>query len=363
MSGEAGLGGIHHDGLPRNEPQKLSDIVVPLMATGLDQVVEIEGARVSLALDARAQDDCAAYDVEGKCTIVFGSDYVRGPKFSLYEKGYLGNYDIGWYLAGANLSDIAAMGALPLGLLSVIRYPRDLPDEEFGQILEGIRDCCASVGARNVGGDIGSAERIILSASAFGVVEQSRMLTRSSAKAGDVVVLTGPTGMAGAAMKLAQGSLETSLTGEHLDHLLRKWRRVEPRVAHGRIFVSVDGVSACIDTSDGLKASIEALAASSHAQIEIDPEAIPVDRIVAEAAALLNVGPMEIVFGDSVDFELVATVAPEALSELTHACARNGLALYPIGVVKDGSGVAMRASFDRGLPGEAWEHGNESAWQ
>jgi selenophosphate synthase len=74
----------------------------------------------------------------------------------------------------ANLSDIAAMGALPIALLTVVRYPRSLPDDDFTALMEGIRDACRQVGTPNVGGDIGSAERIILSASALGIVAPIR---------------------------------------------------------------------------------------------------------------------------------------------------------------------------------------------
>lgn len=56
---------------------------------------------------------------------------MRGPKFRLFEAGYLDEYDLGYYLAAANFSDIAAMGATPIGLLTVVRYPPDMSDDVF----------------------------------------------------------------------------------------------------------------------------------------------------------------------------------------------------------------------------------------
>ncbi len=56
---------------------------------------------------------CSSVSVEGAQEIVLGSDYVRGPKFRLYELGYLDDHDVGYYLAMANFSDIAAMGGAP----------------------------------------------------------------------------------------------------------------------------------------------------------------------------------------------------------------------------------------------------------
>src|SRR5205823_3775557 len=127
-----------------------------------------------------------------------GSDYVRGSKFTLFELGHLSHYDLGYYLAIANFSDIAAMGAKPLALLSVVRYPPEMADSDFDLVLQGIADGAQACSAANVGGDIGEAERLMLSATALGVCAPGRALLRSGAKAGDVLCLTGEVGTAGA---------------------------------------------------------------------------------------------------------------------------------------------------------------------
>jgi hypothetical protein len=101
--------------------------------------------------------------------------------------GYCPNFDIGYYVVAANVSDIAAMGATPLGALTVVRYPNDLDDESFEQIMVGIHQAAADFGTLNVGGDIGQAERIILSATAFGLCEQDRVLSRSGSRPGDLL--------------------------------------------------------------------------------------------------------------------------------------------------------------------------------
>ncbi|MEU6745597.1 AIR synthase related protein [Spirillospora sp. NPDC046719] len=93
------------------------------------------------------------------------------------------------------------MGALPIALLTVVRYPRSLPDEDFTVLMEGIRDACRQVGTPNVGGDIGSAERITLSASAVGIVERGGSLLRTGARPGDRLCVTGATGVAASAQR------------------------------------------------------------------------------------------------------------------------------------------------------------------
>lgn len=172
-----------------DEPGKLAKIIIPEFRdeSGGWSTSLTNGATVRLDAGVLAQDDCAILQLHGEQDLVLGSDYVRGSEFRLYELGYLDNFDIGYYLAMANFSDVAAMGAQPIALLSVIRYPKDLPDKHFAAIVKGIRAGCLQVGARNVGGDIGTAERIILSGSAVGVIEPGAALKRSGADDGDIL--------------------------------------------------------------------------------------------------------------------------------------------------------------------------------
>jgi thiamine-monophosphate kinase len=350
---------VEHGSVPLDEPSKLREIVVPTLGPTESQEMQLgNGAHSKLLLGALGQDDCAAYLLTGTQVLVAGSDYVRGPKFHLYELGLIDNYDIGWYLAGANLSDIAAMGAQPLGLLSVVRYPKNLADSAFRLLIEGIRDCCATVGARNVGGDIGSAERIILSASAFGVVEPDSVLSRGGARSGQLVVTTGATGLAGSAMRIgASPELRSRLGESTYQTLLQKWRRVSPRVQHGRIFARNGGVTSCIDTSDGLKGALDTLASCSKVSLDIDPSSVPIHPAVAAAAEILKIDSFELVFGDSVDFELVATVDEDSFDDLAQACNAAALDLYVLGRVGSGSGAHLTTGSQReSIPGDPWRH-------
>jgi thiamine-monophosphate kinase len=342
--------------LPRDEPLKLAEIVVPLLGPVERQEVSLtDGSTARLLIGALAQDDCASYVLHGDMCLVAGSDYIRGAKFLLYEMGALSNYEIGWYLAGANWSDVAAMGAIPLGLLSVIRYPKGLPDSDFEDILRGIADSCASVHGLNIGGDIGGAERIILSATAFGIVEPSGMLTRSGASPGDVICLTGATGYAGSAMKLAAAGLPDRHSAYSV--LLAKWQRIEPRVAHGRLFSTSGAVTACLDTSDGLKGALETLAERSQVGVEVFGDTLPVPEEVVEAARLLNANPLDLVFGDSVDFELLCAVKEDRVDWLVNQCNQQGLTLHIIGRTRAEPGVtiSMRGR-SAPVPGQAWRH-------
>ncbi|MFD6073072.1 MULTISPECIES: thiamine-phosphate kinase [Amycolatopsis] len=339
-----------------DEPTRLATTIVPLFGRQAIEFVPVsspDGGLVELTAGADAQDDCAVFRLAGDHDLVVGSDYVRGPKFRLYEMGHLDEYDLGYYLVAANLSDIAAMGAKPIGLLSVVRYPAEMDDALFGLVMRGIRDACAAFGCLNVGGDIGGAERLILSASALGVCPAGRALLRSGAKPGDVVCLTAPTGPAGAAMAYLRSGVPDLVIDSLLPSLLANWKRPVARVDEGLVLGASGVVTSCLDTSDGLKAALLSIAESSGVGIDVDERSIPVLKAVAAVAAHVGVEPLSLVMGDSVDFELVFTVPPCRVDGLAEV-----LSFHRIGVVTEKPDVVLAGENGRraGLPGEAWRH-------
>jgi thiamine-monophosphate kinase len=347
-----------------DEPTRLAEIVSPLFA---DQAAGwsthlSDGGKVNLLIGANAQDDCAVFQIRGDQELVLGSDYVRGVGFRLYELGHLNNYDIGYYLAMANFSDIAAMGAQPIALLSVIRYPRELSDNDFKSVIHGIREACAKVGAPNVGGDIGTAERLILSASAVGVVEPGRSLLRSGARPGDRLCVSGYTGIAAAAQRyFGQTNLEgMRIASDKETELLAAWKRPRALVDYGRCLSASGVVTSCQDSSDGLKAGIQSIAALSQVGFVVDEDALPIADVVAEVAQLRDSQLTSLVLGDSVDFQLIFTVAPGDVTALCERLRTNDFDLFEIGTAIETPEVRLRrgdGSLDE-LPGKAWRHGN-----
>lgn len=348
---------------PSDEPTKLSQIIVPTFADESEgwETSLANGANAKLIAGVLAQDDCAIFQLHGDQDLVLGSDYVRGSKFRLYELGYLDNFDIGYYLAMANFSDIAAMGAQPVALLSVIRYPKDLPDEEFEAVIKGIQSGCLEVGARNVGGDIGTAERIILSAAAIGVIEPGTALQRKGARDGDILCITGYTGIAGAAQKyfydLEEG--EHDFPSEVENRLISAWRRPQALIRQGRLLSSSKMVTSCQDSSDGLKAAIESLATASGVGFMVEEHKIPIAPVVEAVCKLRNLDPLQIIFGDSVDFQLVFTVSPAKVTELDEMFRAANLELFQIGKATRDPEVYIvsQDGTSSPLPGEAWRHG------
>lgn len=350
-----------------DEPDRLSSIVAGMFSgqsgnPGLSAHLN-NGAETLLLAGADAQDDCAVLRLSGDQELVVGSDYIRGVGFRLYEYGLLNNYDIGYYLVAANVSDVAAMGAHPIGMVTVVRYPPTMTDEDFSTVLRGIRDACARFGAPNIGGDIGGSDSLVLSGAALGVCLPGRALMRDGARPGDLLCITGPTGTAGAAMSYFR-SRRTSerIEREHRETLLASWTRPRARVREGEQLGMSGLVTSCQDTSDGLKATVESIAAASGVGVMVDEQLIQPAPEVAAVCEFLETDPMPIVFGDSVDFELVFSLPSRNLDALTKLFTVNQLSFSVIGRVTATKDVLLRRldGTQVRLPGRAWRHAPET---
>jgi thiamine-monophosphate kinase len=351
---------------PSDEKQRVASLLARLAAGQEPRSWETPAGHVEVAIPASAGDDCAVLDFSGDVSLVCGSDYVRGAKFALFELGLLNYHDLGYYVVAANLSDVAAMGAQPVGILTVVRYPPELSDADFDAVLEGAREAAGRHGCEVLGGDTGGAERLILSASALGICERGKVLLRSTAQPGDRVCLTGSVGAPAAAILYFAGGRDADqgqLSEGDQRELLSSWRRPEPRIGQGRLLATDGLASACQDVSDGLRTTAEELAAASGIRITIDEQAIPLDASVERVARAGSMDPLALAMSASVDFELLFTVPPSRLEACKKAFAVADFPLYEIGEASEGAGAAMRRQDGSlaDLPGVQWRHQQEDA--
>jgi thiamine-monophosphate kinase len=305
-----------------------------------------------------ANDDCAILDVEGNGSLVIGSDYIRGVKFTLFELGHLGFHDVGWYLAMANFSDVAAMGATPVGLLTVIRYPREMTEGDFDEVLAGIAEACRAVGANPLGGDVGSAERLFLSGAAFGICEKDRVLRRDGARAGDLLVLTGPVGTPAAALVYFDHckSNGDQLSRELEDELLQSWRRPIARVGEGRMLAEL-GAHACQDVSDGFRDTVEQLCRASGVGCRVAADSLPIEDSVCAVADLAGLDPVALALSASVDFELAGAIAPEDVDRCRERFEAAGRELHLVGeFTAEEDLILLSEGGGHPLPGTSWDH-------
>jgi thiamine-monophosphate kinase len=282
-----------------------------------------------------ALDDCAIVRVCDGVDVVIGSDFVRGEGFYLFKLGLLSWYDIGYYLVGANVSDVAAMGARPVGVVTVCRYSAEMSDDDFRAVMSGVVDACQKFDAPLLGGDTGGYEKSVLSAAAFGICSDGRVLRRNGARPGDTLFLSGDIGLAGAALAYFLRAKPEGLRLPPTEEakLLERWQKVAPAVNQGVLLTEFALSSCAIDTSDGFKASCRQLAESSKVDIEIDAMAVPIDPIVSAISSHLSVDPFAMAVGDSVDFRLLFSTSKSNAARTVGLFQERGWPIHEVGTV------------------------------
>jgi thiamine-monophosphate kinase len=322
------------------------------------------GGALSFYEKTTVDDDCVVINWPGDFDLVVGSDFVRGAGFRLFQKNKLSFFDIGYYLTAANASDLAAMGATPVGFLDVLRYTKEMTFSDARDIIDGILEACRVFKMPLLGGDTGGYELPVTSGAAVGMCKKGRALLRSNCKSGDHIYLSGPTGIAGVANAYFSNNHDGALSVEDEEQLLLSWRRINPQLDLGMFLVERGYSSCAMDTSDGLKASIEQLARASNIAIEIYLDNVPIDDLVEKVVKVLGhtkkSDMYKYVFSDSVDFRLLYTVPYEKITAFKKEVYDKGFGAIHIGcatekfdggyceaVTSDGKKIA--------LPGIGWD--------
>lgn len=227
---------------------------------------------------------------------------VEGVHFTLERLGWR---DLGWRAAAVNISDLSASGAEPIALLVSLAAPGATNVADVIELYEGIRETGATVR----GGDTTSADQVAVAVTAIGRAD--RVPGRAGARPGDVLVVTGPLGAAGAAFRD------------------ERYMRPPLRIREGRTLAR--HAHAMLDISDGLAIDAAHLARRSGCRVEIELESVP----LAEGATIADLG-----FGE--DYELLAAVERPGRFSVIGRC-------------REGEGVRLMLG---GEPYElaGWEH-------
>ena len=255
----------------------------------------------------------------------------------------------GWYVAAVNLSDIAAKGGQPMGLLLALLLPRETDTSTVAGIMRGAKKCCARYGTKVIGGDTKEGREICLVGAAFGRVPKKEFMPRNGARPGDILALTGSVGAAAAGfLALKEGIAGKGLRGEERRLLLPV-----PRVFEGRAAARTRAVHACTDLSDGLSASVHQLCQPSGVGAVIVWEAVPVSGALKKRGK----ADEQWAFHFGGDFELLMAIPPARFDNVRCAIEKTGADFSAIGRVVDGRKVELLGrGWRRPLRYGGWEH-------
>jgi thiamine-monophosphate kinase len=224
--------------------------------------------------------------------------------------------DVGWRAAAANLSDLAAMGAEPIGITISLGLPPEIPVRWLDELYQGITECLHPYQTPILGGDLCRSPILTLAITALGEVLPSQKILRSTAQPGDAIVVTGIHGA-------SRGGLELLLNpewGQDLDEpvrdsLKRAHQHPIPRLDIPPLLRKIDptGRVAGMDSSDGLADAVLQICRASGVGATLWQNRIPSPKAFGQTQSLSTADALDWVLYGGEDFELVLCM-PEAIA-------------------------------------------------
>lgn len=248
----------------------------------------------------------------------------------------------GWMAAAASLSDLAAMGAKPTGILAAMLLPESMPVANVIDIMEGMDRCAESCKTHIYGGDTKPGAGSI-SVTALGDMCGRKPMSRTGARPGDMVAVTGPLGGPAAGYECLANKWEVEGVFAEAVELLY---RPVPRVAWGISLSETGVVTSCIDLSDGLATAANTICEASHVGTLFEASFLPMGPGVAEVSEKLNISATELMTSFGGEYELMFTFPKNSLGKI-HS---SGVPFHIVGYVDERDGTRlMEDGVERGL--------------
>ena len=282
-------------------------------------------------------DDCAVLHLGGTTWAAAADMLVAGRHF----KDWASPEDVGYKAVAVNVSDVAAMGAVPRFVLVSGGAPGP---ETAARCFQGVLEACEEFGVYPIGGDTTGAAALTVDVSILGQFSHLPVL-RSGARPGDLLAVTGELGASAAGfLALENGDREP-------ERLVRKHLRPEPRVVAGQAAARLD-VHAMIDLSDGLASDVRHVCERSGVGCRIELNRLPIAGDTREYLESLGENPGNVAATGGEDYELLLA-APETVIEALSEELETPLTT--IGEIT-GSGIEFLRSGEKleGLSG--WDH-------
>jgi len=246
----------------------------------------------------------------------------------------MGLSDVGWKAVVAALSDVLVKGGRPLGVLLGLGLPEESWDAA-DELFRGVEEACSRLGARVWGGDTGRSDHLYLSVTAVGVAE--RLVPRSGARPGDVVMVAGPGVLSPVAYAVL---LEHAPLCPGAERAIRRAYRPEP-VDPGFWLSAARYATASIDDSDGLALSLHHLAEASGVRVELD--LLPLSPELVQCAEAWGRDPVELaLYRGGEEYSFIFTVPEECVERVVELAEGRGVRLWRVGRVVQGSGVYLK---------------------
>jgi thiamine-monophosphate kinase len=282
-------------------------------------------------------DDAAVIEPErGALEVITTDAQVEGIHF---DRRFVPPDAIGYRALAVNLSDLAAMGAQPRAAVLSLALPDAMDAAVVDGVVDGLLVLAAAQRVTIVGGNITrTTGPMMIDITALGSVRRRRVLTRSAARPGDEVWVTGMLGDAAVGLQSLRDGGGGPTPCEH------RYLRPEPRVRAGLVVGRNRAASSCMDLSDGLADAVRQVAAASHVGMRIDAAALPISDESRTWHARRGDDAVRTALAGGDDYELLFTVRPAQRGRFRGACRLLGqVPITRIGVVTKETELVLKS--------------------
>jgi thiamine-monophosphate kinase len=260
-------------------------------------------------------DDCAIIPAGEDYDLVLTTDMLVEDIHFIRNK--ISPLDLGHKALAVNLSDVAAMGARPIGSFLSIAIPNDIEVEYLDELMEGYHQLSERYKLPLMGGDTTrSPHKLVLNISVIGRVEKGKARLRSMAKTDDVIAVTNTLGDSAAGFQLIKKDLNV---GEDAAWLINRHNCPEADVAEGLWLAQQAGVHAMMDVSDGIASDLKHVLKASQKGAVVELTDLPLSYQLKHVSTAYKFNPIEMATSGGEDYCLLLTINQEQFQTISEA--------------------------------------------
>lgn len=305
-------------------------------------------------------DDAAVYDAGDEYVVITTDMLVEGVHFDL---SYMPLQHLGFKAVAVNVSDVAAMNAIPKQITVSLGLSNRFSVEAVEVIYEGIRAACEAYNVDLVGGDTTTSRSgLVISVTAMGTTEKDKIAYRSGAKPSEILCVTGDLGAAYVGLQVLEREKQEFIGNPNMQPKLDKYpyivgRQLKPRARMDIIHEFRDlGIvpTSMIDVSDGLASDVFHICKQSNVGVAIYEDKLPIDKEAYETAAEFGFDPNTCALNGGEDYELLFTIVQEDFEKI-----KNHAEIHTIGYMQPlekGKAMVTRSGNAIELKAQGWKH-------
>ncbi|MBD8839086.1 AIR synthase related protein [Paenibacillus sp. FSL K6-4396] len=258
-----------------------------------------------------AGDDCAVIPIGESDCVTMSTDRVPADLLS-YELGLINDYELGYYLASLNISDIYASGSQPYGILLNLAFNKDMKVSQFTQIMEGAKKACEDNNCLILGGDLSDSVEMNLAATSIGKGKIPNLIYRSGSQDNDYVFATKHIGITPTSFKYFTKTKGEGFTfNETEEEILKsvfKYPLLSCELSRMLSEMKPKYSITCMDNTDGVYQSLHEIAKINDMQITLDFDKLQIHPLSWKITEHETMGILDLVFNAGADFQLIGTL-------------------------------------------------------